>query len=292
MRNSSPLFHKITYEKHFRIECALDATVNGLLATVGFYNDPLPSPTTTPSVEIWYPIVGHLEYIEQKPELRVLMDHVYEIGSNMENQWLDLKIDSGKKSAPIGFYAKITLAQAKRMRELADKFGTVTLQLHLYFSVLYNAGTLNQKTLCYHPVFSFIVTKSQMQDWMARWTNWHLQSEDLPSSVPKSVLDDYVEATCAFNVDAFRASSVMARRALQQALENKGATKGSSLKDQITELERKGLLSETSSSLAHGVRQFGNFGAHPTDDLLAQVTSEEAKIALDVTKHIIKELYK
>jgi hypothetical protein len=42
----------------------------------------------------------------------------------------------------------------------------------------------------------------------------------------------------------------------------------------------------------HGVRQFGNFGAHPNDDLLVQVDSDDAKLALEITKKILKELYK
>jgi hypothetical protein len=208
------------------------------LATVGFYNDPLPSPTTTPSVEVWYPIVGYLEYIEQGPQpKRVLMNHIYEIGDNSQSQSLDLKIDRGKRNSPIIFYMGVTLTQAERMRELADKFGMVTLNLHIYFSVLYNAGTLGQKTFGYHPVFPFDITKVQIQDWISRWASCHARSEDLPGSVPKSVPDDYVEATSTFNINAFRASSVMARRALQQALEDKGATKESNLADQIDELK-------------------------------------------------------
>jgi hypothetical protein len=123
-----------------------------------------------------------------------------------------------------------------------DKFGIVTLNLHLYFSVLYKAGTLSQKTFGFHSVFLFNVTKVQMQDWIVQWTSWHAQSEDLHGLAPKNVLDDCVEATSTFNINAFRASSVMARRALQQALEDKGATKGFNLAGQIDELKRKGLL--------------------------------------------------
>ena len=288
------LTYEIPYEKHFRIGCWLDATYDGLLATVAFRNDPLPPPTTTPSVEVWYPIVGYLEYIEQgPPQKRVLMNPIYEMGGNSQSPALDLKIDPGKKSIPIIFYTKVTLTQAERMRELADKFGIVTLNLHLYFSVLYKAGMLGeQKTLDFHLVFPFNVTKAQMQHWIAQWTSWYARSEDLPSSVPKNVLDDYVEATSTFNINAFRASVVMARRALQQALEDKGATKGSNLAGQIDELKGKGLLSDTNAHLAHGVREFGNFGAHPNDDLLAQVDSDDAKLALDATKKILKELYK
>jgi len=294
MQNPPTLFNEITYEKHFRIGCWLDATYDGLLATVAFRNDPLPPPTTTPSVEVWYPIVGYLEYIEQgPPQKMVRMNHIYEIGGNSQNQTLDLKIDPGKTSSAIRFYTNVTLTQAERMRKLTDKLGIVTLNLHLYFSVLYNAGTPgNQKTYGFHPVFLFNVTKAQMQDWIIKWTSWYARSEDLPGSVPKNVLDDYMEATSTFNINAFRASLVMARRALQQALEDKGATKGSNLAGQIDELKGKGLLSDTAAHLAHGVRQFGNFGAHPNDDLLAQVPPDDAELALNITKKILKELYK
>jgi len=289
----NPLTSVISYNEHFKIKCWLNAIYDGLLATVVFYNDPLPAPTTTPSVEVWYRIVGYLEYIEQgPPQKSVRMNHIYEMGGNSQNQPLDLKIDPGKTSSAIRFYTNVTLTQAERMRELADKFGIVTLNLHLYFSVLYNAGTLSQKTYGFHPVFLFNATKAQMQDWIVKWTSWYAQSEDLPSSVPKNVLDDYVEATSTFNINAFRASLVMARRALQQALEDKGAKKGFNLAAQIDELKGKGLLSDTTAHLAHGVRQFGNFGAHPNDDLLAQVPPDDAKLALDATKKILKELYK
>jgi len=215
------------------------------------------------------------------------------MGDHSQSQSLDLKIDPGKTSSPIIFYTNVTLTQAERMRELADKFGIVTLNLHLYFSVLYKAGTLgDQKTFGFQPVFQFNVTKVQMQHWTIQWTSWHARSGDLPGSVPKNVLDYYVEATSTFNINAFKASLVMARRALQQALEDKGVTKESNLAGQIDELKRKGLLSDATAKLAHGVRQFGNFGAHPNDDLLAKVDSDDAKLALDITKKILKELYK
>jgi len=288
-----PLSHDITYWQHFTIHCRLDATDRGLGARVYFSNDLLSPSTTPPSVEVWYPIVGYLEYIEQGPQpKRFLINQVYDVEDSSQNQPQNLKIGPGKQSSPIAFFTNVTLAQAEKMRELADELGTVTLNLHLYFSALYVAAIGIQKTLALHPVFPFDVTKVKMRDWIAQWTSLYARSEDLPGSVPKNVLDDYVEAMSTFNINAFKASSVMARRALQQALEDKGATKGHKLAAQIDELNGKGLLSDAAADLAHGVRQFGNFGAHPNDDLLAQVTSDDARIALDITKKILKELYK
>lgn len=292
-QSNQPLLREITLNNHFRTRCSLEAKATGLFVTVEFSNVPLPQGTSAPVVEIWYPIVGHIEYIERTPELRrIQMDHLYELGGNSISQVLDLKLDSEKESGPIQFYANVTLSQAERMLELADQEGTVTLKVHLYFSILYEAGALGQKTYGYHPVFSFDITKLQMQDWMTEWTSWHTQSQDLPASVPREVLNDYREALSAFKVNAFKASVTMCRRTLQQALEDKGATPELELVNQIDQLVRKKLLSSATASLAHGVREFGNFGAHPKKDLLAQVTSDEAKIALEVTKKILKELYK
>jgi len=281
------------YWDNFAIGCQLDAAADGLLATVQFSNKSLPSLPRAPSVEVWYPIAGHLEYVDQGPQQRrILVGSIHEVGSG-NNQFLDLKIDPGKNIS-LMFYIKVDLAQAERMRELAEKSGTVTLLLHLYFSVLYDAGTLNQKTYGLHPVFRFDVSKAQMQEWIKGWNSSHARSADLPRSVPENVLDDYSEAVSTFNVSAYKASVAMARRALQQALEDKGATKGSNsnLFKQIDELKSKGLLSEPAFHLAQAVRAFGNYGAHPNDDLLAQITHEDAETALMAAKKILKELYK
>jgi len=289
----APIIGSITYGNHFTIEYQLDATAGGLLAMIGFYNKSLPSLPRTPSVEVWYPIAGHLEYMDQGPQpRRILVGSIHEVGSGNNSQIFDLRIDPGKKKS-LTLYTKVDLAQAERMRELAENFGMVTLLLHLYFSILYNAGMLGgQRTFGLHPVFQFDVSKAQMQEWIVGWTSSHARSADLPSSVPKNVLDDYIEAVSTFNINAYKASVAMARRALQQALEDKGATKGSKLLDQINELEGKGLLSKPTSYLAHAVRAFGNYGAHPNDDLLAQITRDDAETTLMAAKKILKELYK
>jgi len=289
----APITDSITYQDHFTIGCQLDAAAGGLSAIIQFYNKSRPPPPATPSVEVWYPIAGHLEYMDQGPQpRRILVGSIHEVGSGNNSQFLDLKIDPGKNRSLI-LYTKVGLAQAERMRELAEKFGTVTLLLHLYFSILYDAGTFgSQRTYGLHPVFQFDISKAQMQEWINGWTSSHARSADLPSSVSENVLDDYSEAVSTFNINAYKASVAMARRALQQALEDKGATKGSKLLDQINELEGKGLLSKPTSYFAHAARAFGNYGAHPNDDLLAQTTRDDAEAALMAARNILKELYK
>jgi len=96
----------------------------------------------------------------------------------------------------------------------------------------------------------------------------YAQYVDLPPTIPKEVLSDYIEAVKTINVRAYEATVAMARRVLQQALEDKGASRGRRLLDQINELRDKGILDKAIASLAHGIRQYGNYSAHPQTDLL------------------------
>lgn len=108
--------------------------------------------------------------------------------------------------------------------------------------------------------------------------------------MPAEVYEDYLEAVKAVNIGAPKASLSMSRRALQAALKHKGAT-AENLYDQIEELKVSHLLTDATSNLAHGIRQFGNFGAHPSDDMLERVDLEDAKLALNVLRKVLRELY-
>lgn len=86
----------------------------------------------------------------------VFMDHIYELGNN-QNRPMDLKINPGTETDAIQFYVKVSMFQAERMQELANRRGTVRLELHLFFSALY-MRPLNLKTYG-EPIFTFDVNK-------------------------------------------------------------------------------------------------------------------------------------
>ena len=130
-----------------------------------------------------------------------------------------------------------------------------------------------------------------VDSWLSEWTSFYAEVVGLLRTVPREIFSDYTEAVKCYNIGAYRASVVMSRRALQQALEDRGATKGNRLLDQIDELKSKGIMDKATASLAHGVRHFGNYGAHPQDDLLADVTQDDARLILDVLKKILLILY-
>ncbi len=110
---------------------------------------------------------------------------------------------------------------------------------------------------------------------------------------PDGVASDVHEAIAAYNAYA-RAAVVMIRRALDRACREKGA-RGDKLWEQIRDLhQRVGFFDSARVALATATRLFGNFGAHPSDDLLDDLddlTDEEAPRALDLGLHLINKMY-
>lgn len=104
------------------------------------------------------------------------------------------------------------------------------------------------------------------------------------------VASDIREAVAAYNAFAPRAAVVMVRRALQRACINKGA-KGSKLCEQIEDLHNRLKIFDTAHvALATATRLFGNFGAHPNDDLLDDLSDEEGRRALDLGIYLINKM--
>lgn len=121
----------------------------------------------------------------------------------------------------------------------------------------------------------------------------HLEDRFSPGPIAcsDSVASDVREAIAAYNALAPRAAVVMIRRALERACLEKGA-KGEKLWEQIRDLhKRAGLFDDAHVALATATRHFGNFGAHPNDDLLQDLTEDEARRALDLGLHLINKMY-
>jgi hypothetical protein len=101
---------------------------------------------------------------------------------------------------------------------------------------------------------------------------------------------DLAEATTAFNAYAPRAAVVMLRRALERACNEKGA-KGLKLHEMIADLHKRlGLFDTAHVALATATRHFGNYGAHPNDDLLDDLSDDEARRALDLGIALITKM--
>lgn len=111
----------------------------------------------------------------------------------------------------------------------------------------------------------------------------------LPDAVPEDVKDDFKEAITCFNAQAYKATVVMCRRAIETLADLKGA-RGSNLYHKLHDLQGRGLLEFPTYNLATGIRQFGSYGAHPQQDLLKDVDRGLADLVLRIGERLIKEL--
>ncbi|MHC2791923.1 hypothetical protein ACVINZ_000935 [Mesorhizobium jarvisii] len=119
----------------------------------------------------------------------------------------------------------------------------------------------------------------------------------VPPEVPRTIATDYVEACDALAISP-KASAALARRCLQSVLRQHGYT----AKDLAKEVDM--LLAETDASKAiplslrtvvDGIRNFGNFSAHPITDLTSlqviDVEPEEAEWCLEVLEECFDHFY-
>ena len=61
--------------------------------------------------------------------------------------------------------------------------------------------------------------------------------------------------------------------------------------NQIDDLEAKRIISPTIKDVAHTIRKIGNWGAHPQNDPLKDVTLEDAKELLGFTSEFLDEVF-
>ena len=112
---------------------------------------------------------------------------------------------------------------------------------------------------------------------------------EIPKTLPKNVIDDFEEALACTRVEAYKAAVIMCRRGLEGLVETL-QTKGTRLIGKLGDLKTKGIIFNSTLNLALGIRQFGDYGAHPQTDLLKDVDRSEAEIVLKTAERLLKEL--
>ncbi len=117
-----------------------------------------------------------------------------------------------------------------------------------------------------------------------------LSASDYHAAIPESIREDMAEAKGCLAADAYRGVVVMCRRAMQQMALDKGAS-GSNLQEQIDDLFTKGIITKSLRDAAHEIRFFGNYGAHPRDDGLDQITGQDARSVHGLTGDFAVDLY-
>jgi len=83
----------------------------------------------------------------------------------------------------------------------------------------------------------------------------------------------------------------MCRRVLQNTCISKGCNPKSDLINQIDELEAKRTINPSMKEIAHTIRKIGNWGAHPQDETLKDVTLDDASELLEFTSEFLNEVF-
>ena len=109
-------------------------------------------------------------------------------------------------------------------------------------------------------------------------------------SIPDEIRDDYREAGRCLGAGANKASMVMSRRVLQRCLKEQGCEQAK-LAAAIKHAVDTGILRKPLHDLANEIREYGNLGAHPDDDQLANATRENAEQILAFAQLLIHEFY-
>jgi Domain of unknown function (DUF4145) len=131
-----------------------------------------------------------------------------------------------------------------------------------------------------------------------RWRQVHPIGSNrgpVPSEVPKPITADYVEA-CKVLALSPKASAALSRRCLQVMLNDKGyKDKDDNLARQIDKLLNAGVLPSHVHEIVDAIRNFGNFGAHPINDLttlqVIDVEPHEAEWCLEILEALFDHFY-
>jgi hypothetical protein len=120
------------------------------------------------------------------------------------------------------------------------------------------------------------------------------EPDNYHEAIPEKIRVDIAEGERCFHASAYKGSVTMNRRAIQRVILDKIETKSVTkmkLWEQINELYKSGFITKHLADTAHEIRHFGNFGAHPQDDLLDETTEEDAGLVDNLTWEIIKTIY-
>lgn len=129
----------------------------------------------------------------------------------------------------------------------------------------------------------------EMKGWLSKYPNLGTKlSQEFTEYVPSSVLEDYQEGAVCMSVCAHKGAVSMFRRTIQDSMIDLGADQKDTLVQQINSVDR---LTKDIKDWAHNVRIFGNWGEHPQDDLLNDITGEIAQEVKSFVEEFMNYVY-
>lgn len=124
----------------------------------------------------------------------------------------------------------------------------------------------------------------------AEWVVFPSVVPEVDESVPANISEDFIEGVQCLNIGANKATVTMFRRTLELIADDKEA-EGGRLVDKIESLSTKKIIPEDLVLIANEIRFLGNYGAHPSDDGLDEISSDEAEDIKDFIEHLFNWLY-
>lgn len=111
-----------------------------------------------------------------------------------------------------------------------------------------------------------------------------------PTNLPETIKETLQEAILCFSTDCFRATALMARRTLELVCDDQNAG-GDNLKARIKALGENAVVPTRLFAALDNLRLLGNDAAHVEARDYLTVGRDEAKLALDVAKEVLKAVY-
>lgn len=108
--------------------------------------------------------------------------------------------------------------------------------------------------------------------------------------LPPKILDSLTEAVKCEAAGAYKASALMVRRVLEELCEDKSAT-GPNLKARIVGLSNVAVIPTDLISAADELRILGNDAAHVQAKDYDVIGKEEASLAIELAKELLKAVY-
>lgn len=126
----------------------------------------------------------------------------------------------------------------------------------------------------------------------------YVDAGDYNTAIPENIRRDLAEAEVCRRAKAYRAAVVMQRRVVESiAKQQLGETKiteakADNLKKKIKLLAKEGLITKQIEDEAQEIREFGNYGAHPSDDgLEPDISYEELELIDSLVYSIVDTIY-
>ncbi len=239
-----------------------------------------------PSLTVMHPLGIKAEDIDY-----IVDSDVPFLGFFDDNDKVNIDLKPEDSSGYLRYFCGVKSEQSRRMRKIAREVGLLNLKLLVSISLLVRMSALRSERAFLSLIIPVSIPKVNIEQFVGVWARTRDYVRDLPDALPQKVSLDMLEASKCIDIESSKAAVVMLRRALQNALLLKGADKTTPLYEQIDVLNDKGIISNDVASLAHGVRYLGNYGAHPDEDLLNDISFEDAKLAYQVVLKILIQLF-